>query len=144
MYNSLVNHIACAFDAMRNCEARGDMADMAGNHRDAIESLVAEHMPSGSGFDIGTRFDFDNSKPDRLIFDVGFHHMNEGGMYDGWTQHTVTVTPSFVFGFGVAVSGRNRNDIKYYIADVFHETLSAVVDNSAAYGREPATQPGQE
>lgn len=38
--------------------------------------------------------------------------MNDGGFYDGWTEHTVTVTPALHGDFHLRISGRNRNDIK--------------------------------
>ena len=51
----------------------------------------------------------------------------ETGMYDGWTEHTVTVRPSLQFGFRLSISGRNRNGIKDYIAEVFGEILNTEV-----------------
>lgn len=49
------------------------------------------------------------------------------GMYVGWTEHTITVTPSFI-GLNVKVSGRNRNEIKDYIADHFSDCLETEID----------------
>jgi len=60
--------------------------------------------------------------------------MNDGGMYDGWTEHTVSITPAFA-GINVSVSGRNRNDIKDYLGDTFQCALTAEVIESY----EPAT-----
>jgi hypothetical protein len=54
--------------------------------------------------------------------------MNDTGYYDGWTEHTVTVTPSFS-GINIRVSGRNRNDIKDYI----HETFSYALRSDVTY-----------
>lgn len=50
--------------------------------------------------------------------------MNDAGYYDGWTEHTITVTPAFIGGFELSISGRNRNDIKDYISEVFNQALS--------------------
>lgn len=91
-------------------------------HTERIHNLVGNHMPSGSGFDQGTGLDLDASHADKLVFTTSYHHMNDGGMYDGWTEHTVTVTPSFN-GLNIRVSGRNRNDIKEYIRDCFDSAL---------------------
>lgn len=93
---------------------------------DHIDTLM-QQMPSGSGFDNGTSIDLDASHAEKLVFTTAFHHMHESGMYDGWTDHVVTVTPSFS-GFNLRVSGRNRNDIKEYIADTFHEALNQTVE----------------
>lgn len=123
--------IARWFVAWQNCIAReADPArkgpanlDWARRHRERVDALIKNHMPSGGGFDNGTRFDWKESKPDRLVFETAFHHMNENGMYNGWSEHTVIVTPSLGFDFEVRVTGKDRNDIKDEIAQVFHDAL---------------------
>lgn len=110
--------IASALEARANCERSGNHEWFA-RHTERIESLVREHAPSGSGFDSGTDFAFDASRPGRLVFDTSFHHMDENGFYDGWTSHRVAIVPTFE-GIDVAsITGRDRNDIKEYIADCF-------------------------
>lgn len=88
---------------------------------------VNARLPSGSGSDSGSRFDVDASKPGRLVFKTSFHHMDGYGYYDGWTEHLVIVTPSFEHGFEIRVTGRNKNEIKDYIAEQFQEVLSDYV-----------------
>lgn len=90
---------------------------------DSIMGWMKEHMPSGSGFDNGTFIDIDSSSENKLVLMVDFHHMDENGTYDGWTNHQVVVTPSLSHGFNVRVTGPNRNDIKAYIVDVISEAL---------------------
>jgi hypothetical protein len=119
----LYQELASCLTAAANCLVSGN-AEWLGRHKDRAERLVRDMMPSGSGFDNGTTLDFDKSNGNRLVFVTAFHHMNDGGMYDGWTEHTVTVTPSFVGGFDLRVSGRDRNDIKDYIGDSFQHALS--------------------
>jgi hypothetical protein len=114
--------IASAHAAMNNCAASGNK-EWFDRHEQTIRDLVKQYLPSGSGFDTGTNFMFAESKPDKLIFTTEFHHMNEVGMYDGWTQHTITIRPTFQ-GFSMRISGRDRNDIKEYIGDSFHFALS--------------------
>jgi hypothetical protein len=114
--------IASAIAARNHCNERG-LFELAGEWLDYIQALVKAHAPSGSGFDNGTHLDVDNTqiggnKPQRLVFDVPFHHMNEHGYYDGWTHHQVWVYPWFD-GFSVRVTGRDRNSIKDFIADTF-------------------------
>ena len=124
--------LASKVTAMRNCLDNGN-GEWHERHHDAIRAIVREFMPRGSGFDAGTRFDaceHVDSKRERLVFQTAFHHMNDAGYYDGWTQHSVIVTPSFS-GFDLRVTGPNRNDIKDYIADCFHDALSrAYVEES--------------
>lgn len=95
-----------------------------------IWNPVLEHinskLPSGSGFNAGSTFEIDSSSTDRLVFNTSFHHMNDVGYYDGWTGHNVIVTPSFD-SFDIRITGKNKNDIKAYIGEMFHDVLSEYV-----------------
>jgi len=93
-----------------------------------IRALVNAHMPSGSGVDNGTSIDLEKSTTSKLVFHTSFHHMNERGFYDGWTDHTITVRPSLEFGLILKVSGSNRNDINSYLGDLFYECLTIDID----------------
>lgn len=64
-----------------------------GIHAEKMAQFLAM-MPSGSGFDAGTRLDEDKTNDSRLVFTTAFHHMDEHGTYAGWTEHTVTVRAS--------------------------------------------------
>jgi hypothetical protein len=97
-----------------------------------VDELESE-LPRGSGFDSGSKFLWDESTREKLIFTTDFHHMNEGGFYDGWTQHRITVTPCF-YGFNIKVSGSNRGDIREYISDCFHTILSEKVETRMEQG----------
>ena len=110
--------IASALVAMENCRASGNL-EWELKHEETIHAIVKNELPSGSGFDAGTKIDLERSKPNKLVFAVDFHHMDENGFYDGWTAHEVIITPSLAFGFEIRVTGRDRNDIKDYIAEVF-------------------------
>ena len=121
MARYLYSELATLIDARKRCIETNN--DFANTHQVTIERLVRDHMPSGSGFDNGTQIDLDKSHAGRLVFSTAFHHMNETGYYDGWTEHTVRVTPSFLGGFDIRVSGRNRNDIKEYICETFGHAL---------------------
>lgn len=119
----LYTAIAQRLLALRNCEA-SDNATWATNHRNGIHAMVREHMPSGSGFDAGTSIDLQASTPEKLVFVTAFHHMNDVGMYDGWTRGIrVTVRPSLCFAIELAISGRNRNGIKDDIDAAFRDAL---------------------
>lgn len=85
--------------------------------------LVKEYMPSGSGIDAGTTIDLDKSNGEKLVFHTSFHHMNDGGYYDGWTEHTVTVKASLFDKFTVSISGRDRGGVKDLLHDQFYFAL---------------------
>lgn len=110
--------IAHHLQAIDNCKRSGNDEWIA-KHSESIGELL-ESAPSGSGFDAGTQIGPWSAA--RIIFETSFHHMNDAGMYDDWTEHNVIVTPAFN-GFDIRVTGRNRNDIKDYIGEVFHHWL---------------------
>lgn len=115
--------IAQTLGAHRNCVRSGNK-EWEDTHETALH-LFRERLPSGSGLDLGPRLDLERSTPERLVFShCAFHHLDEHGGYDGWTEHEVVVTPSLQFGFHLRVTGRDRDGIKEYIGTLFHEILS--------------------
>ena len=88
--------------------------------RERLEQLV-RMLPHGSGIDSGTELVSADST--KIVLTAGFHHMNDGGYYDGWTEHRITIRPTFG-GLEVTISGRNRNDIKEYLRAVYSCALS--------------------
>jgi hypothetical protein len=115
--------IARGVQAYQNCVDSGNAAWVE-KHATRVEALVREHMPSGSGVDSGTHILWSKSTSDKLVFSTSFHHMDDHGMYDGWTEHTVTVKASLGFELDVKVGGRDRNDIKDYLREVFDDALT--------------------
>lgn len=146
MNTKLYQAIACKLSAIANCIESG-ITDWQERHLDGLNALIKEYMPSGSGFDAGTRLDFNDSTPDRLIFTTSFHHMDENGMYCGWSEHTVAVTASLCFGFEIDMesdyegvdrhyrnedTGEQLQDTDFssdsdYIAEEFHHALSQTI-----------------
>lgn len=109
-------------------EERKHWEEMSAQHEKRIHDLVKEHMPSGSGFDSGTELDLDRSTDEMLVFTTSYHHMNEDGMYDGWTEHEVRVKASLWAEFHLRITGRDRNDTKEYMYEVFGAALSQEVE----------------
>lgn len=124
MARYLYSELSSAVQARQNCIASKN-DEWLTRHSERIESLVKNYMPSGSGFDHGTTLDLESSHADKLVFRTSFHHMDKYGSYSGWTEHTVTVSPSLSSRFHLRVSGRDKNDIKDMVAEVFHTALSA-------------------
>jgi hypothetical protein len=107
--------------AIENCRASGN-EEWKKRHADRIIELVRQYMPSGSEWEI-TRFDFRMSLPDKLVFRGSYHHMNDAGSYDGWTDHDVIVQPSLFHGFTLKITGRDRNGVKDDLHDRFDLAL---------------------
>ena len=82
-------------------------------------------MPSGSGIDCGCKINIKKSKQQKIVISTSFHHMDESGGYDGWTEHEITITPTFGF-FDLKISGNDRNGIKDYLYSVFYDAFCVV------------------
>lgn len=98
--------------------------------RDKWEFLLCSMestLPSGSGFDNGTKIARNESEHGKVVLHTSFHHMDENGGYDEWTEHRITVKPVFG-GIRIIVSGQNKNDIKEYIRETFHNCLETEGD----------------
>lgn len=88
-----------------------------------LDSLI-KRAPSGTDFDMGTQFLVDRSNPECLVFKTYFHHRNENSNHDGWTEHEVIVKANLITDFSIQVTGKNKNNIREYIADIFRSFLT--------------------
>lgn len=133
MNKTLISHIASTCDALHNCRAYNNEM-WAKIHTETLQKLE-QLLPSGSGVDAWTKILVDKSTRCAVYLETSFHHMNEAGFYDGWTEHTIKVSPEFD-GFDLRISGKNRNQIKEYLGELFHHSLSQkiVVDHGAERG----------
>src|SRR5262245_54181916 len=102
---TIVQAIAQTLAAYLNCEKSGN-AEWRLRHRETLQTIIDNFLPSGSGINHGTRLD-DRSTPDRIILLCDFHHMSEHGYYDGWTSHQIVITPSLVHDFTLRITGRD-------------------------------------
>jgi hypothetical protein len=118
----LFRQIASTIDARLRCLQTDN--PHATIHTAFLEYIERNLLPSGAGVDSGTTIDLDKSTGDKVILHTSYHHMNEGGCYDGWTEHTITVRASLIHELDLTISGRNRNDIKTYLYDLFNDCLS--------------------
>lgn len=116
-----VQQLASTIQAYNNCVDSGN-EEWKMKHSAAIDD-AENSLPSGSGFDNGSIILKHDSTIDKIIFATSFHHMNDAGYYDGWTEHKVIVTPAFD-GVNIKITGPNRNDIKELIHDAFHQVLT--------------------
>ena len=130
MKRSLAATLASLVVARQNCIESGN-TEWKERHEDRILALVNNNLPSGSGVDNGTKIDLDQSTGEKLVFQADFHHMDEGGVYDGWTEHTVTVKASLAYGLNIKIGGRDRDSIKDHIYVLFSHSLNKTVNEGA-------------
>jgi hypothetical protein len=122
MKGKLYQILASKIDARIRCDDNGN-SEWFERHEEAIRKLTNE-LPHGSGIDGENEIDLGKSTGEKIVIHTSFHHMNENGMYDGWTDHTLTVRPSLIHGFTMSISGPNRNDIKEYLYETFSYDLN--------------------
>lgn len=120
--NTVIENLVSFTDALHN-SLKNENKEWEHRWRLRITKLLTK-LPSGRGFDRTLVEDVTDRK---VSFVTSFHHMNENGAYDGWTHHKVSAEATLV-GLKVVVTGPNRNDIKAYIHDVFHDVLTAIDD----------------
>lgn len=99
----------------------------AENARDAMAQanwIASNLLPSGSGVDSGTSIDWDKTKPNRIVLNTDYHHMDEYGHYSGWSDHQIIVTPDLASEIAIRVTGRDRNNIKEYLAEMYQSDLT--------------------
>ena len=113
MSNSRTNleKLALAFQAKEVCKD----SEILDRWETLIENILST-LPSGGVF-AGTEVEEVSSK--KVVLVTAVHHISEYGYREGVTSHRITFTPTLV-GTDIKVSGRNFNDVKSYIAEVFH------------------------
>ena len=85
MNKKVASWIAGAVQARNECARKvktgEDNLEWYDRWEDRVERVVGELFPSGSGFDAGTKFDWEKSTSEKLVFHFGYHHLNENGFY---------------------------------------------------------------
>ena len=117
--------IASSFNAYLNClnsdeikkDSHGNLWE--DNHADNIEEIVKNYLPSGSGIDTGVKFNFDESKNNKLVFNSSYHLMSENGFYIKWIDFKIIVIPSLLNEIDIKIIGYELK--KYYVDDYIND-----------------------
>ena len=64
--------------------------------------------------------------------------MNCDGYYDGWSDHSVIIDADLAFGCSIRVTGRDRKEIKEYIAETVGECLRERISLVPRGGDDPS------
>jgi len=81
-------------------------------------------LPHGSGIDGDNAINLDKSTGEKIIIETAFHHMDENGFYDGWTEHKLIITASLIYGLHIKITGFDKNQIKEYLHELFYRVLT--------------------
>lgn len=91
------------------------------------EEIVKNEFPSGSGVDSGTKIDWECTTKNQIVLNADFHHMDDNGYYDDWTEHNVVIKPDWT-GINLKVTGKDKRQIKEYLADLFYEVCQRPIE----------------
>lgn len=93
-------------------------------HLLTIQEIEAS-LPRGAGLDKGCTINILKSHRNRIVIETSYHHMNEQLGYDGWTDHKAVIIPDLINGFIINITGRDKNDIKNFLGQIFDEVFIA-------------------
>jgi len=100
-----------------------DWSERNGKADEYLDYIEKNLLPHGSGIDSGCKIGRGKYSRQRFYIHFGFHHMDENGYYDGWTDYRATIQADLVRGFDLSIHGENRNDIKSYLREMFSHVL---------------------
>lgn len=123
----LYKKFAMTLGAYQNC-VKSDNEEWKVKHEDKLSEYICE-LPHGSGIDGEVSLDKENSNPNKLIFHIEYHCMNENGYYAGWYGYKIIVTPSLQNDFDLKIVGKDTpNMAKEYLYEVFQNAFSEEVE----------------
>ena len=126
MNNKLYKHFSGTLQAYQNCIKTGNEI-WEKKHLEKLNAMIDE-LPHGSGIDSDVELNLEKSNPNKLVFNFSFHFMDENGMYDGWIDYKLTVIPDLYNDFYLNITGRNKQEIKDYLYEIFDYALKQEVD----------------
>ena len=91
--------------------------------------ILTNYLPSGSGFDDGSVVDVNKSNNNKIIIHSAYHHLDNNGFYDGWSNFSIIIKPDLMFGFTLTLIGNTTIrkyfdcDFRNYVIDIFSDTL---------------------
>lgn len=125
---TIAAEISGTLQALLNCQRGTGLHEWEARHEQRLEWLARNWLPSGSGIDTGTKISMGRSKPGRLVLTSSYHRMNEVGMYDGWFDFRVIVTPEFD-GMDIRIiglRGAGADDLRDYLTQIYMMELGEI------------------
>ena len=88
-------------------------------------SLLQELLPNGNGIrgQEGLAEILPESTKKRIVIYTTYWHPNDSYETSRWTAHQVIITPSFEREINIRITGKNKDNVKDYLHDIFREAL---------------------
>lgn len=89
-------------------------------------ALLKELLPNGNGFREreGLAVILLESTKKRIVIETTYWHKNNS---DEVTSHQVIITPSFEDEINIRITGKNEDNVKEYLHNIFREALMSEV-----------------
>ena len=101
-----------------------DHTDWAAFHEEKLAKLCRDHLPRGIGvFGVSVAATTDT----KAVFYCLYRHTDKHGYFVCNTAYRIVVRPTFT-GLAIRVLGRNKYNVKEYLADQFRDALERIVD----------------
>ena len=123
---------------MKLCKAIAESSDIVRSrataesvrerHNDVLDFIEKELLPSGSGFDSGTKINREKTTDTRIVLDTAVHPLTDAGYYTAWKHFSIIVSASHLFGFTVKSSKKLPWNIREWVLDTFNEVLDTEVE----------------
>ena len=84
--------------------------------------MLQKLLPIGNGIEKECVISLKSTKK-RIVIDTAYWHPNDNYETGLWTDHQVVITPSFEGEINIRVTGKNVDNIKEYINEVFRKAL---------------------
>lgn len=85
--------------------------------------MLQELLPIGNGINYGCVISLKKSTEKRIVIYTAYWHPNDSYETSRWTHHQIVITPSFEREINIRVTGKNVDNIKEYLQEVFREAL---------------------
>jgi hypothetical protein len=126
MKTKLISKIAGIIEAMENCKKSQNEVWLK-NHSQYLAEIEKNHLPHGSGLDVGCNIDLEKSNSKKIVILTSWHNMNENGYYCGWSDFTINCYPSFR-GIELKIIGKDKYYVKEYLYDLFYDVLEREIE----------------
>jgi len=84
---------------------------------------LQELLPIGNGSDMGCVISKKKSTEKRIVIYTAYWHPKDSFETSQWTHHEIVITPSFEGEIKIRVTGKNVDNIKEYLEEVFRKAL---------------------
>ena len=89
-----------------------------------VNKRLFKNFPIGSGI---CNTEVISVTDKKIVIGFSYQHYNDNGYHEGYTNHECRITAKFD-DFNIYISGRNKNDIKDYLHELFFYNITEFIN----------------